>query len=289
MMKKIFLTFGIVAMMFASCSTPAENDNADSLRIANLSDELQRATDYKDSLLLLMDDIYQGMDQINQQEGLLNNLSASGDNANRREEIRQNLEVIRQKLRTNRELLVQMEKKLAASNDKNGLLAKTIENLKSQIASQETHIAQLNTELQSARTQIAQLNEEVAETKEQMEIETAEKEKAQQEVVETTNQLNRVYYAIGTNKELKNKGLISKKFLGKTKVLDGEFDATYFTPADKRNFIEVPCNNKSVKLWTNHPDGSYEIIENGNKTKTIKILDPEKFWSVSNHLIIQIG
>lgn len=288
-MKKIIFALGAGVMILASCSAPEEKVNTDSLQIANLSEELQQATDYKDSLLLLMDDIYQGMDQINQQEGLLNNLSATDDNANRRSEIRQNLEVIRQKLRNNRELLAQMEKKLAASNDKNGLLSKTIENLKTQIASQETHIAQLNTELESAKTQIAQLNEEVAETKEQMEVETAAKEKAQQEVVATTNQLNRVYYAIGTNKELKSKGLISKKFLGKTKVLEGEFDKTYFTTADKRNLITIPCNDKSVKLWTNHPAGSYEIIENGDNTKTIRILDPEKFWSLSNHLIVQIG
>ena len=288
-MRKIVLMLGIGTLLLGACSKPADNVDADSLRIANLSDELQKATDYKDSLLLLMDDIYQGMDQINQQEGLLNNLGATGDNANRREEIRQNLEVIREKLRTNRELLAQMEKKLAVSNDKNGVLTKTIENLKTQISSQETHIAQLNTELESARTKIAQLNEEVAETKEQMEAEVAEKEKAQQEVVSTTNQLNRIYYAIGTNKELKNKGLISKKFLGKTKVLEGEFDKEYFTVGDKRNLMSIPCGDKSVKIWTNHPDGSYEIIENADKTKTIKILDADKFWSVSNHLIVQVG
>ena len=139
-MRKIVLMLGIGTLLLGACSKPADNVDADSLRIANLSDELQKATDYKDSLLLLMDDIYQGMDQINQQEGLLNNLGATGDNANRREEIRQNLEVIREKLRANRELLAQMEKKLAASNDKNGVLAKTIENLKTQISSQETHI-----------------------------------------------------------------------------------------------------------------------------------------------------
>lgn len=288
-MKKLVITFGISALIFVACSAPTENENADSLRIANLSEELRQASDYKDSLLLLMDDIYQGMDQINQQEGLLNSLGSVGDNANRREEIRQNLEVIRQKLRSNRELLSAMEKKLVASNDKNGLLSKTIENLKSQISSQETHIAQLNTELESAKATIVQLNEQVEESKEQLEAETAEKEKAQQEVVATANQLNRVYYAIGTNKELKNKGLIAKKFLGKTKVLEGEFDKTYFTVGDKRNLLVVPCGDKSVKIWTNHPAGSYEIIENADKIKTVRILDPEKFWSVSNHLIIQIG
>lgn len=287
-MKKIILTFAVGALLLGACTQPTEKDNSDSLRIASLSEELQQASDYKDSLLLLMNEIYSGIDQINQQEGLLNAIS-TGEDSNRKEEVRHNLEVIRQKLQANRELLSQMEKKLAASNDKNGVLSKTIESMKAQIASQETQIAQLNSELESAHAQIAQLNEKVETTEEQMQVEVAEKEKAQQEALDATNQLNSVYYAIGTNKELKKNGLISKKFLGKTKVLEGEFEKEYFTTADKRTLLSIPCHDKNVKLWTNHPDGSYQIIENADKTKTIKILNPSKFWSLSNHLIIQIG
>lgn len=288
-MRKLLLFFSAAAMLATACTNSESKIDEDSLRIANLSAELNQANDYRDSLLILMSDIYQGIDQINQQEGLLASMQGTSDDENRRDAVRENLETIRQKLQTNRELLAQMEKKLKNSNNQNALLAKTIEDLKTQIASQETKIAQLNSELENAHAQIQNLTTQVAETQEQVRAETEGRERAEQEVVAANNELNRCYYAIGTNKELKKNGLIAKKFLGKTKVLAGDFEMSYFTQGDKRNLRSIPCNDKDVKIWTNHPTGSYEIIENADKTKTIKIINPDKFWSLSNYLIIQIG
>lgn len=288
-MKKVLLLAGVVAMIATSCSNSESKLDEDSLRIANLTSELTQANDYRDSLLILMDDIYQGLEQINQQEGLLVTMTGTSDDENRREAVRDNLESIRKKLQANRELLAKMERRIKESDNQNSVLARTVENLKNQIASQETKIAQLNGELENARVQIQDLSNQVAETQEQVRIESENRVRAEQEVLAANNELNRCYYAIGTNKELKNNGLISKKFLGKTKVLEGDFESSYFTQSDKRNLRSIPCNSKEVKIWTNHPSGSYEIVENPDKTKTIRILDANKFWSLSNHLIIQIG
>ena len=46
-MRKIVLMLGIGTLLLGACSKSADNVDADSLRIANLSDELQKATDYK--------------------------------------------------------------------------------------------------------------------------------------------------------------------------------------------------------------------------------------------------
>lgn len=259
----------------------------DSLRIAGLSAELEQATDYKDSLMLIMGDIYMGLDSINMQEGLLNNMGA-GDNHDRRGEIRTNLENIRRRLAQNRELLAEMEAKLGKQNGQNKVLVQTIERLKAQIESQNTRIIELESALVTARGTIDTLRSDLAYSQEQVKNESAEKEKAQQEAVAANNQLNRCWYAIGTANELKNNKLLEKKFLGSTKVLRGDFNEAYFTAADKRTLSSIPCNSKKVKIWTNHPAGSCEIVENADKTKTIKILDAVKFWSLSDHLIVQI-
>lgn len=288
-MKKIFLFVGACALLVgASCSKTEEQVNTDSIKNVQLTAELEQATDYKDSLLLIMDDIYGGLDQIQQQENLISNMSQSPE-GDKRTAVREDLEVIRQRLASNRKLLNQMQKKLNTANDKNGMLAKTIDNLQAHIAQQETKIAQLNTDLENMRAENAQLKTEVTETKEQLTNETQLKEQAQQQVVATENQMNKCYFAIGSNSELKSKDLISKKFLGSTKVMQGDFDTSYFQTADKRNLKSIPCNNKKVKIWTNHPAGSYELIESANGNKTIRILNSDKFWSLSNHLIIQVG
>lgn len=287
-MKKILLSIGIGALLLASCSSNEKKIDEDSQRIAELSTEYQEATDFNDSLMLLMGDIYTGLDSINQQEGLLYNMG-TGDNADRRAEIRQNLANIKARLNANRALLDKMEGQLKNSNNQNAVLTKTIAQLKAHIEQQDSKIAQLESDLSAAKGQIEDLNTQVAEGQEQVKAETEAKEKAQQETVAAENAANTVYYAIGTNKELKNNGLLEKKFLGATKVLQGNFNQAYFTKADRRNLNSIPTQSKKVKIWSNMPKGSYEIVDGANGFKTVKITDPSKFWSLTPYLIIQVN
>lgn len=285
-MKKSFLFLGIGALLLASCSGNQKKLDEDSLKIADLTAEYQEATSYNDSLLLLMGDIYTGLDSINQQEGLLYNMGA-GDNINRRAEIRQNLATIKARLAANKKLLTDMEAKLAASGNNNSVQAKTIAQLKAHIAQQDEKISQLESDLEKAKGQISDLNNQVAAGQEQVKQETAAKEEAQAQATAAENEANRVFYAIGSNKELKQKGLLSKKFLGATKVLKGDFDASYFVTADKRTLKSIPTNAKKVKIWTNMPAGSYTISGEKDGPKTIEITNPAQFWSLTSHLIIQ--
>lgn len=286
-MKKSFILLGVGALLLASCSGNQKKLDEDSVKIADLTAEYQEATSFNDSLMLLMGDIYTGLDSINMQEGLLYNMNSS-DAADRRAEIRQNLSNIKARLNANKNLLNEMEAKLKKSNNQNSVLTKTISQLKAHIEQQDQKIAQLESDLANAKGQIENLNTQVAETQEQVRTETAAKEQAQQETVAAENEANKVYYAIGTNKELKNNGLLEKKFLGATKVMKGNFNANYFTQADKRNITTIPTNSKKLKVWSNMPAGSYEIVENANKTKTLKITNPSKFWSITPYLILQV-
>lgn len=287
-MKKCFIFSGIAALLLASCAGKSDENkiNEDSIKIADLTAEYEEATNFNDSLMLLMGDIYTGLDSINTQEGLLYNMS-QGDNVDRRAEIRRNLSSIKARLAANRQLLATMEAKVKASGNENSVQAKTIAQLRQHIESQDAKIAQLESDLSEAKGQIEELNNQVAETEEQVKVETAAKEEAQAATIAAENEANTVYYAVGSNKELKSKGLLEKKFLGATKVLKGNFDASYFVTADKRTLKQIPTNAKNIKIWTNMPEGSYRIVGEKNGPKTVEITDPAKFWSLANHLIIQ--
>ena len=287
-MKKSFIVLGIGALLLASCSGNDKQKLADdSARIAELSAEYAEASSFNDSLMLLMGDIYTGLDSINMQEGLLYNMG-NGEGTDRRAEVRQNLANIKARLAANKQLLEQMEAKLKASGNENGVLSKTIAQLKNRIAEQDSKIAQLESDLADARTQIDTLTNKVSAAEEQARIEAAAKEAAQAAKEAVENEANTVYYAIGTNKELKKNGLLEKKFLGQTKVLKGEFNESYFTKADKRNLSVIPTGSKKVKIWTNMPENSYEVVENSDGTKNIQITNPQLFWSMTPFLVIQV-
>lgn len=287
-MKKSFILAGLGALLLASCAGKVDQNklNEDSLKIADLTAEYEEATNFNDSLMLLMGDIYTGLDSINTQEGLLYNMG-TGDSADRRAEIRRNLSSIKARLAANKQLLASMEAKVKATGNENSVQARTIAQLRQHIEAQDAKIAQLESELTQAKGQIENLNTQVAETQEQVKVETAAKEEAQAATVAAENEANKVYYAIGSNKELKNKGLLEKKFLGATKVLKGNFDASYFITADKRTLTQIPTNAKKVKIWSNMPEDSYRIVGEKDGPKTIEIINPDKFWSLANHLIIQ--
>lgn len=281
------MILGLGAMLLASCSGNQKKLEEDSVKIANLTSEYQEAATFNDSLMLLMGDIYTGLDSINMQEGLLYNMGA-GDSSDRRAEIRHNLATIKARLAANKELLTSMEAKLKNSGNENSVMAKTIAQLKDRIASQDKKIAQLESDLTAAKGQIETLNTQVAEGQEQVKTETAAKEEALAQATAAENEANRVYYAIGTNKDLKKNGLLEKKFLGATKVLKGNFDSSYFVTADMRTLTTIPTNSKKVKIWTNMPEDSYRIVGEKDGPKTIQITNPAKFWSLTNHLVIQI-
>ena len=274
------------ALLLASCSGEKGKSNADSLQIVTV--QYEQASDLHDSLLLLMGDIYDGLDSINTQEGLLYSMGNGSEKFDRRAEVRQNLQGIKDRLQKNRDLLSQMQAKLDATGGENTVLKKTVADLQARIERQEAKIADLTTQLEAANTEIQQLNEQVTKGQEDLQAETSAREQAQAEATEAENAANRVYYAIGTNKELKQNGLLEKKFLGATKVLKGEFNENYFTVGDKRNLSVINTGGKKVKIWSNMPKDSYEIIDNANGTQSVKILNPQDFWQLTPFLIIQI-
>lgn len=286
-MKKLLICLGVGAVILSACSGNEKKLDQDSQRIADLSEQYKEATNFNDSLLLLMGDIYTGLDSINQQEGMLYNMG-TGDNVDRRAEIRQNLANIKARLNANKQLLEKMEGQLANSNEKNVVLQQTITQLKNHIAQQDEKIAQLQSALESAQGQISDLTNQVAEGKQQVEEANAATDAANAAAVAAENEANKVYYAIGSNKELKQNGLLEKKFLGATKVLKGDINTNYLTQADKRTLNVIPTNGKKVKIWSNMPEGSYEIVGEKNGPKTIKILDKNAFWSRSPILVVQV-
>ena len=286
-MKKSMLLVGLAAVLLGACSGNEKKLAEDSAMIAGLKMQYNEASTFNDSLLLLMGDIYTGLDSINQQEGLLYK-TGGGEGVDRRDEIRRNLASIRERLAANKALLEELQAKANASGQQNAVLNKTIDQLKARIAEQDNRINQLTADLEKAKTQITELTDQVAEGEKKVEEANAATAEAEAQTVAAENEANKVYYAIGTNQELKKNGLLEKKFLGTTKVMQGDFNQNYFTVADKRTLTSIPTGSKKAKVKTNMPADSYEIVGEKNDNKTLKITNPSKFWSLSPYLIIEV-
>lgn len=256
-------------------------------RNAQLDDSLQTALANQDSLFILLNDITDGMTQIKAMEKILNSGNLSSETASRKDQIKSDMAAIQQALQQRRQRLAELEKKLSTSQQYSTTLKRTIDNLKAEIAQQEASISTLRNDLQAAKIQVADLSRSIDSLSTTVIEERQATELAQQEAQSVTNELNTCFYAIGSKKELKEANIIETGFLRKTKLMQADFQQSYFTRADKRTLNSIPTHSKKAKILTNMPSDSYNI-EDADGYKIIQITDPARFWSLSNYLVIQV-
>lgn len=214
--------------------------------------------------------------------------SVSGENVSKRQQLKNDVVAINAALAQRRQRLEELEKKLNESGNKNATLNKTIQSLKDQIAQNEEMINTLNDQLKAANIKIAELNTTVDSLNTTVTTEKQGREQAEQEASTLINELNTCYYALGSKKELQEHNIIKTGFLRKTKIMQGDYEMSYFTHADKRSLKQLPLHSKKAKVMTAQPADSYRIDEAANGEKVLVITNPSRFWAGSNFLVIQI-
>jgi len=290
-MKKIkFLVIALVAMtLMPACSNKAEQEEAtreDSIN-TELNDSLATALAEKDSLMALMNDISDGMNQLKELQDVVSVRNLSGETPDRKAQLRSDMELLQKSVAERKKRLEDLEKRLTQSRNYNDEMRKTIETMKKQLENQQSTIDDLTQQLAQAHIVINTLNTRVDSLNTVNTEVREEKARAQEETVRVTNEMNVCYYVIGNKKELKNHHIIETGFLKKTKIMEGEFERSYFTKADKRTLNEIPLHSKKAKLLSKHPQGTYQLVDDGN-VKSLHITDAARFWELSNYLIVQI-
>lgn len=181
-----------------------------------------------------------------------------------------------------------------------------MENSKLRIVALDKSLAKLRRESGDKSAEILELDKQVKELTKDLiakdkEIEELDGELANAETLyafelENSNELrsiiNRAYYIIGTNKELKAKGVVMKDGgfigLGKVKVINANASDTLFHKVKKDETTEIMLNAKKATMITKHPDGSYKIEGEESQPHKLIITDKDAFWKESNYLVIEI-
>lgn len=286
--RRVIPMLAVCLAMVASCSKSKDQpDSTDPEAMAGASrEELQQAITDRDQLLSLTAEIQQSLDEISSMEKIVS-VSGSSETPDQRQQIKDKIAAIQQTLEDRRAKLDSLERKLSASNLYNSNMQKTIESLRTQIENQTAEIARLNDELNNAKATIAEQGVKIDSLNTTVTNVSNERDLAQTQSVELSNELNTCYVAIGSSKELKEHKILESGFLRKTKLMKGDFDQSYFTKKDKRTLTSIPLYSKNAEVLTNQPKDSYTITDvNGQKVLTIT--NPDRFWSLTNYLVVKI-
>ncbi|MBO1363598.1 hypothetical protein JHU38_07415 [Prevotella sp. A2931] len=285
-MKKllIYVMMGGAALLsFNSCKQ--EKAALDAANLAQ-SDSLQKIIDQKDNeindMLGTLNEIQEGFNEINQAENRVN-IVKDGEGANKSQQIRENVKFISNAMKRNRELIGKLQKQLRESSIHGEQFKTTIENLVKQLNEKDEQLQQLRSELDAKDIHITELDETINNLNTNVSSLTAESNAKSQTISSQDKQLNTAWYVFGTKKELK-----SQRIVEDGKVLQSNFNKSYFTKIDIRVDKVVNLYSKSAKILTTHPSSSYTLTRDGNKQYTLRITNPDLFWSTSKYLVVLV-
>lgn len=283
MKKLIVLAIGVALLSLTGCK---EDQRQPNLVSAQQNDSLQRLLAQKDNeindMMETFNQIEEGLRQITEAENRLN-VVRNGEGADKRQQIVENIQFISTTMKQNRELVARLRQQLRESSVKGEEMRKTLENLVKQLDEKEQQLQTLRTQLNEKDIHIAELDETINELNNDVADLRTESSQKTETINAQDKQLNTAWYVFGTKKELREQNIIDGD-----RVLESNFNKSYFTKIDIRVQKEVKLYAKSARLLTTHPSSSYTLERDANKQYTLRITNSQLFWSTSKYLVILV-
>lgn len=283
-MKKLFFMAAAVMMLVATgCKNePRTAPVADTTE----RDSLQKIIDQKDNeindMMLTLNQIQEGFREIAQAENRVS-IVKDGERTDKAQQIRENIQFISNTMKHNRELISKLQQQMRESSVKGEQLKATIDGLIKQLDEKDLQLQQLRAELDSKDIHISELDETISNLNMHVEDLTNESKEKSATISTQDKQLNTAWYVFGTKKELKEQHIIEGD-----RVLQSNFNNSYFTKIDIRVEKEIKLYSKSAKVLTMHPSSSYTLQEDANKQYVLRITNPQLFWSTSKYLVVLV-
>ena len=286
-MKKILL-FSVCVALLSSCGNMGKNDAMKSQN-DSLSQVLAQRDAELNGIMEAFNEIQDGFRMINEAESRVDLETGVVEGRSNVQKIKDDICFIMEKLDANRKRIAELEEQLKNSRYASSQLKNTIANLNKELLAKTQQIETLQAELASKNIRIAELDDALVGLTQHVNDLVAEN-KAQSATVATQDKaLNAAWFVFGTSSELKEQKIVSKKFLQKKKVLESDdFNKEYFTQIDIRTDQQIMWYSPEAELLTSHPVGSYEFQKNEKGQLALLITNPNKFWSVSRYLVIEV-
>ena len=289
-MKKIVIIIaGLIALAVTSCK---EERRAPQVADQTLrtSDSLQRIIAQKDNeindMMETLNQIQDGFREINEAENRVT-LAESGENADKKQQIMENIQFISNAMKRNKELINKLQQQLRESTFKGDQIKNTLEstiaNFTRQLAEKDKELQNLRAQLEAKDIHIAELDKTITELNTDVSNLQTESSQKTETINAQDKQLNTAWYVFGTKKELKEQHILDGN-----RVLQSNFNKSYFTKIDIRTDKEIKLYSKSAKLLTQHSSSSYTLQPDANRQYVLRITNPQLFWSTSKYPVVLV-
>lgn len=284
-MKKIGILFFVIGLI-VSCTNVRESKEYKELQAQRDSLLQQSAGTEAEAaeMMAVISEVEENFAKIREAEKYISTQSAEGGEMGKatRERVNDNFKMISEILQRNKTQLDELNRKYSGSSKEIVSLKNTINRLNNEMRESSTRLAELQTQLAQKDEQITQLSQDIASL-------AVEAEQQSNTIREQDRSLHTAYYVFGTAGELKDQKILSGGFLQQTRVLQDTFNKDYFLKIDVREVTEIPLYASKGKLWSTHPEGTYEFVKGSDGNLTFQITDTQRFWSLTKYLIIEVN
>lgn len=258
---------------------------------ANLNTTLETRDSLVNELVGAFNEIEDSLTFINEKRGQLK-LETREANPNQKETIIADIRLMNNMLEASSKKIDELNKKLKSSGIDIRSFKNRIAKLTKNIEEQNQNILALKTEIEKRDSKISEMTEQVAQLENNIALKSDSLEQKSQVIAKQDTELNKVFFASGTVKELEEHGVLTREggFLGigKHSELKNNLNNSYFTKLDQRNTLSFPIFSKKAKVITEHPDSSYRFVYQDNLIAYLEIENPNEFWKVSKYAVVEV-
>ena len=284
-MKKLFYVAAALLMLVATGCKEEQRSQAVVAEASQL-DSLEKIIAQKDNeindMMSTLNQIQQGFREITEAENRVT-IAKDGERADKAQQIRENMKFIANTMKRNRDLINKLRQQVRESSVKGDQLKATIDAMIKQLEEKDQQLEQLRADLSTKDIHIAELDETITNLNTNVTTLTEDNQQKSQTISTQDKQLNTAWFVFGTKKELKE-----QRILDGDRVLQANFNKSYFTKIDIRVDKEIKLYSKSAKILTSHPSSSYTLQQDANKQYILRITNPQIFWSTSKYLVVMV-
>lgn len=284
-MKRLWI-FVLGMGLIVSCTNVQESKEYKQLQAQRDSLLMQSAGAEAEAseMMAVISEVEANFAKIREAENYISTQSAQGGEMSQdtKDRVNDNFRMISEILQRNKEQLATLNKKQSGSTKEIAALKNTINRLNNEMRESTTRLADLQTQLSIKDEQIAQLSQDMSSLANEAEQQSAT-------IREQDMSLHTAYYVFGTANELKDQKILSGGFLQQTRVLQDTFNKDYFLKIDVREVTEIPLYAPKGKVWSTHPEGTYQFVKGADGNLVFHITDTQRFWSLTKYLILEVN
>jgi chromosome segregation ATPase len=253
-------------------------------KYAELDDQAKQKEVFIEEFTTTLNEVYDNLEKIREKESLIGKFSQNIEenrNVSLKDKILDNIQSIEAYLDNSKKQLNKFKSENYQNLLKRTDLEKTLENLTKMVDEKEQEITQLKEQISQLNIRLTSYVDSLSESKEI--------------INRQTEKINTVYYVIGTEKELKENGIIEEKggILGirKTKTLAADFNEALFEKADVSEMEKLTINRnlERIKIISPHNPDSYQLLNVTEDQTLLDITNPEDFWKIQYLVILTKG